>query len=49
MYAIVEKIGLRWTVILGASVLIMIFPEILGAALKLVVSILISLLSSIGR
>jgi hypothetical protein len=47
MNAIVERMS--WTVILGGIVTLMVFPEILGAALKLVVSILISLLSSIGR
>ena len=48
MNTIVERMS--WTLMLVGAGLIMAFPEILGSALKLVVSILISIISSlVGR
>ena len=52
MYSIVEKIGLRWTVILGGGVLvlaILTLPKIIGFLLQLPVRLMMSVLSSMGR
>ncbi len=52
MYAIVEKIGLRWIVILGGGLLILAIltlPKIIGFLLQLPVRLMISLFSGMGR
>ena len=51
MYSIVEKIGLKWTVILGGGVLvlaILTLPKIIGFLLQLPVRLMISIFSGGG-